>query len=78
MEKITSELKRHEKFIFRFSVTVSLLSLIMILGFICAQTYVRWSINQNFTFLGGSELEILTASTFALLLGLLYAYRPQR
>ena len=78
MEKITSEMKRHEKFIFRFSVCVSILSLIIVLGLIIAQVYVRWYTNQTFTFLGGSELEVLTISAFTLVLGLLYAYRPQR
>lgn len=48
-------------------------SIIGIVGSIalCAvQAYVRWKINQNFTFLGGVELEALTVASFALLIAL--------
>ena len=71
-------LEKHEKLIFCFSVAVSALSLIIVFSFIVAQTYVRWKINQTFTFLGENELEALTVSSFALLIGLLHAYRPQK
>jgi hypothetical protein len=33
--------------------------------------YVRWYVNQNFTFLGGWEMEALTLAVFALLIVLL-------
>lgn len=49
------------------------LSIIGIVGSIalCAvQGYVRWKINQNFTFLGGMELEALTLASFGLLVSL--------
>lgn len=60
----------------RLSFISLIVSLLLTFGFIAAQTYVRWTINQNFTFLGGDELETLTASSFALLIVLAYIYRP--
>ena len=44
------------------------LSFIAVAVLSIAQAYVRWKLNQNFTFLGGGQLEVLTASTFALLI----------
>lgn len=41
------------------------------------EMYVRWKMNQNFTLLGGFELEALTVSATALILGLMYWYRPR-
>ncbi len=57
------------------ALAASVLSLLAVLGIVGFQIYVRWTVNQNFTFLGGSELEVLTASAFALTLGLSYVYR---
>ncbi len=57
------------------ALAASVLSLVAVLGIAGFQLYVRWKINQNFTFLGGSELEVLTFSAFALTLGLAYIYR---
>lgn len=43
-----------------------------------AQAYVRWKINQNFTFLGGGELEVITAGAFLTLIVLLYLSQKQK
>ena len=50
---------------------VTVLGLITVFGLIVLEAYVRWTTNQNFTFVGGGELGALTVSTFALLYGLL-------
>ena len=57
------------------AVTVACLSIIMVLAFVVLETYVRWNLNQNFTFLGGFELEAFTVSAFALLIALLFVSR---
>ncbi len=67
---------KRQKVVLWIALVSVLLSLVLTFGLIIAQVYVRWTVNQNFTFLGGGELETLTASTFILLLGLLYVYRP--
>ena len=54
------------------AMVVSFLAVLGIAGF---EMYVRWFINQNYVVLGGSELEVLTASAFVLTLGLAYIYR---
>ena len=59
------------------AMTVATISIIVVLGFIAVQTYVRWNLNQNFTFLGGFELEALTVSAFALLIALLFISRRE-
>ena len=59
----------------KVALAASIISLVGVLAIVGFQIYVRWTINQNFTFLGGGELEVLTASAFALTLGLAYIYR---
>lgn len=54
------------------------LSVLIAFGFIGFEAYVRWSLNQNFTFLGGWELEALTVSAFGLMFGLNYLNRAHK
>lgn len=55
--------------------TIAILTAFIIIGF---QIYVRWKLNQTFTFLGGNVLEVLLIAGFGMLLGLLYAHRPRQ
>lgn len=64
------------KWVLYFSLIILALSFIIIFGLIGFTIFVRWKMNQEFTFLGGAEFEVFTASAFALLLGLAYMYRP--
>ena len=52
--------------------TVVVISVAIIFVLIVLQAYVRWTTNQGFTFLGGSELETLTLATFGLMGVFLY------
>lgn len=74
MKELTQEKKG--KIVFYFSATLSVVLLFVVLILTGAQTYVRWFLNQNFTLVGGSELEALTFSVFALILLMTYLYRP--
>ena len=56
--------------VFLFLYITTIVSLILVLVFVIAQAYIRWTLNQNFTFLGGGELEVLTFCSFALVLGI--------
>lgn len=76
MNHMTHEQK--EKLLFGFSFIIAAVSIIAVAAFIAAQAYVRWKINQNFTFLGGSELEALTLGAFGLVIALLVAHRPSK
>ena len=67
--------EKHAQRFYGFSMLVAVISLLSTLAFVMAQAYVRWSVNQNFTFLGGNELEVLTFSSFALLFGLNYLHQ---
>jgi uncharacterized membrane protein YkgB len=69
--------EKHEKTVYKFSMAIAIVSMIVIAVLLIAQAYVRWYINQSFTFLGGYELEVLTISVFALLIGLAHAYKPR-
>jgi uncharacterized membrane protein YidH (DUF202 family) len=67
----------HGRFVTKLArVTVSI-SLVLLCVLILAQVYVRWTINQSFTFLGGGELEALTVSVFALVIAIIFAYRKE-
>jgi hypothetical protein len=71
-------MEKKERIIFRFCAAICGVSLVLVFAAIAFQTYVRWFVNQNFTVMGGSELEVLTASAFASLLLLAYVHRPHR
>lgn len=64
-----------ERVTFIMGVIIAAIWMVAVAGLIVAQIYIRWAINQNFTLLGGYELETLTASVFALILGLVYLHR---
>ena len=76
MDKITQA--RREKLVFRVGFIASAVAVIIVLVLTLLQAFVRYTTNQNFTFLGGNQLEVLTASAFLMLLGLAYIYRPQK
>ena len=67
--------EKRGNFIFRFSVVVSVISLLTVFISTGAQIYIRWFINKDFIVVGGNQLEFLTISAFALVLVLAYTHR---
>jgi hypothetical protein len=63
------------KIVSLLSIIVAVLSALTVAGIIAAELYVRWKLNQNFTFLGGDSLAALIVSSFGLLLGLSFVHR---
>ena len=61
--------------LFLFSAGLVALSLLFVIVMTAVQIYVRWNVNQNFTFLGGNELEAITVGAFALLIALVCTHR---
>jgi hypothetical protein len=59
----------------KFVSLTTILNLVAIVGFTIAQTYVRWKLNQNFTFLGDYGLPSLVILFAAQTFGLLFAER---
>jgi hypothetical protein len=57
------------------SIIVAVLSALAVAGIIGAELYVRWKLNQNFTFLGGDSLAALIIASFGLILGLSFVHR---
>jgi hypothetical protein len=57
------------------SFVVAVLSAVGALGIVAAELYVRWKLNQDFTFLGGESLPALIIASFGLLLGLSFVHR---
>ncbi len=72
-----SRREKWERLIFRVSFVVTLAALFIVFALVIAQAYVRWSLNQNFTFLGGNVLEAFIISVFALLIALSYIHRAR-
>ena len=76
MNKSTQEFAEWLAFIFSFiSMAIGLITVFVLVGL---EIYIRWTINQTFTLLGGNELAALIISVFALTLGLAYIYRPTK
>jgi hypothetical protein len=61
--------------LFYISLVAAVLSLVAAFAAAAGNAYVRWTLNQNFTFLGGWEQEALTLGAFGLLFGLAYLNR---
>ena len=59
----------------RLAVRVVLISLIAVAVVCAAEAWVRWELNQDFTFFGGVELEVITAGAFVLLITLVWKGR---
>lgn len=57
------------------SLITAVLSVVAVAGIMTAEIYVRWKVNQNFTFLGGDALAALIIASFGLLLGLNFVHR---
>lgn len=56
----------------------TVISYALFLVLVVAQGYVRWKINQNFSFLPGAGFETLAAVVFGQLLGLVYVVSRER
>jgi len=70
--------ERRNTLVFFFVFISALLGMLSALGLIGFEAYVRWTLNKEFVFLGGSELSALIISAFSLVLGTGYLYRPNR
>ena len=73
----TSIKERRQTLIFRIAFIGVILAFLVVFALVGAEAYVRWTLNKDFSFLGGSELEVLTASLFVLILGMVHAYSPK-
>ncbi len=62
----------------RIYMIVTILSVVALFGLIIAHIYVRWSVNQNFSFLPGFTLESLIALVLGELLGFVYLLRGEK
>ena len=68
--------EHRQKLVFRLAFISAMLGFVAIFILIGLETYTRWFASKDFTFLGGFELETLTVSVFALIIGMMYMYRP--
>lgn len=50
----------------------SLFAILLAFGLITIEVYVRWTLNQDFTFLGGHVIEVLLIVGFGTLWGLIF------
>lgn len=62
----------HNEKLYRLAMRIVLWGSILVLLTDVAEGFVRWQINQNFAFLNGAELEVITAGLFILLIALLW------
>lgn len=55
------------------SYIVAVVSTLAVFVLIIAEAYVRWNLNKDYSFLGGSTLPALVVSTFGLWIALLFS-----
>ena len=68
-------LRGRRSFAYYFALAAAVISFVGLWVVIGVQLYIRWYVNQNFTLLGGGELEVLTGSIPVLVLGVAYLDR---
>ena len=66
-----NEEQQRNSMLFWVSFAIAVFSFLIFIALLFAQTYVRWKVNQDFSFLGGFGLESLALLSLGLLLGLL-------
>lgn len=71
----TSTPEARETLVFRLAFISAVILLAIILVITGFELYIRWTMNKDFAFLAGFELEALTLSAGALIFGLLFAHR---
>ncbi|MEK7134079.1 MAG: hypothetical protein AAB804_03335 [Patescibacteria group bacterium] len=64
-------------FITRFCIATSTLTFLGLLGIVGFEVYVRWTLNQNFSFLGADGLAGLAILCGAQMLGLVWLSRSE-
>ncbi len=64
-----------EKIITWLSLIMAILSAVAVVCIAAAEMYVRWSVNLDFSFLGGNALAALIIASFGLILGLAWIHR---
>lgn len=60
-----------KRFLYWYTVWTAL-SYVLLVALVVAQAYVRWKVNQNFSFLPGAGFETIVAIVFGQLAGLVY------
>ncbi len=75
--RMNTQMEKYQSTVFLISLVSAIVMLALALVVSGFEIYVRWTINKDFTFLGGGELAALTVSGTTLLLGLLYAVRSR-
>ena len=70
--------EKRQNVVYWLSIITFIISATLLFGFIGVQTYVRWKINQNFSFLGGFELEALTLLVLGQIATLSYIHLAER
>jgi len=71
------ETRPRTRFLFWYTAW-TILVYVLLLGFIGVQAYVRWKINQNFSFLPGAGFETIAAIAFGQLVGLVYLWTREK
>ena len=69
--------KRFQAVIRWFYMGATVLTFLGLVGITAFEVYVRWSLNQNFSFLGGDALAGLALLVAAQMLGLVWLSRSQ-
>jgi len=67
--------EKHQKFINMFASITAVVGVVLAFGLLGFEAYIRWTLNQNFTFLGDGGLPALIVASFGLLYGLVYLRR---
>jgi uncharacterized membrane-anchored protein len=64
-----------QRLVFWLSFVTAVLSVLALIGFVAAQAYIRWKLNQNFTFLGEAGIPSLAVLVVGLVSALAYIHR---
>ena len=70
--------EKRQNLVYRLSIITFIVSALLFVALITAQTYVRWVVNKEFSFLGGFGLEILALLVLGQIIALSFIHRAER
>lgn len=70
--------EKRQNLVYRLSIITFGVSAVLFFVLITTQTYVRWVVNKDFSFLGGFGLEILALLVLGQIVSLSFIHRTER
>ena len=70
--------EKKQAIVFWLSLITTVVAILALIALVAAQAYIRWKLNQNFTFLGEAGVPSFAGMATVLTVALAYIHRQER